>query len=938
AREAARLICEKYGVKCVQRTNRRGYKAGAINDFLPSIESPYIAIFDADALPTAPFLRECVPQIHENPKLGFLQTPQFYANTEVSYVALASARQQNVFYEYICEGKSYSRAAFCCGTNVIFRRKALVDSGGFDEENVTEDFATSFNMHFRGWDSLYLNRTYVYSLAPENLAAYFTQQSRWSFGTLGTSRHFIKSFLRNPRALSAGQWWEYFLSATYYWVGWVNFFFILLPLLYLFFNIKPLRQDVLTYLLVFLPYMLFTLNMFYTGMASRGYKMGETVLGQQIGFISFPIHMSSAVAGVLGQKRPFGVTPKGVGGRIPWQALWPQLGLLALSGIAFVLGMYRYFAGLDRNTTAVVINSMWALYHVWMLSSVLRLNTPVREGAEKWFFGDAENPKNGVPLLPLERPRNPFTVVRVGGVVALICLSVAAFVSWKVAAWNAAPVYPVNVAIVDRTLGPNAQQHRALSWTLNYLKVRKEPKFAAGDGRRNYDVGLDYFGFVPNPNAPLRPDVIGGGDLVATGYDIPLPGRLTTPGALYLADTYGEWVAFDANRRRYVRSRAARRGLSVEEIDAVENFARRGGLVMGEWNTLGYPTRPGDFLPPPQLEAAIDAQRRRALRLQAQTLPAARARVGAAEASGDYRRISIARGRLEDARGALVDADAKRRALQALVIPNTARARQGAAAERLEKLLHVSYQGWYGRYVENFAQEKEYDFRLWKNVRDSLTRRNGGKETEPEGAGFVFYPDGPSQVFDPATSTFEPSPFAHPVVILGDELGAALTGELAVIETSRDAQIAADPLLRGVRTSVPARNWFEVVTAQGGGRVLANYRLAITPAAGARLQKAGFPSRYISSDGQSLVFPAAIAGRDNDTTSGALRSLYLAGDASGYATISPLATRFPALGGVEASWSGRFGSFPAQYFWGFYQPMLRNVFENTPRLRYNEAG
>jgi cellulose synthase (UDP-forming) len=178
-----------------------------------------------------------------------------------------------------------------------------VDSGGFDETNVTEDFATSFIMHSRGWDSLYLNRTYVYSLAPENLAAYFTQQSRWSFGTLGTSRLFIKTFVKNPRALRFGQWWEYFLSATYYWVGWVNFFFILLPLLYLFFNIKPLRQDVLTYLLVFLPYMLFTLNMFYTGMGSRGYRLSETVLGQQIGFISFPIHMSSAVAGVLGQKR-----------------------------------------------------------------------------------------------------------------------------------------------------------------------------------------------------------------------------------------------------------------------------------------------------------------------------------------------------------------------------------------------------------------------------------------------------------------------------------------------------------------------------------------------------------------------------------------------------------------------------------------------------------
>ena len=253
SRDAARQIADEYGVQCVQRTNRRGYKAGAINDFLAQTDAEFLAIFDADALPSSNFLSEVVPRIEENPRLAFLQTPQFYANSDVSYVALAAARQQNVFYEYICEGKSYSRAAFCCGTNVVFRRAALEDVGGFDESNVTEDFATSFNMHFKGWDSLYLNRVYAYSLAPENLAAYFTQQSRWSFGTLGTARGMIASFLKNPRALRLGQWWEYFLSGTYYWVGWVNFIFMLLPILYIFFGTKPLQQDTFTYVAVFIP-------------------------------------------------------------------------------------------------------------------------------------------------------------------------------------------------------------------------------------------------------------------------------------------------------------------------------------------------------------------------------------------------------------------------------------------------------------------------------------------------------------------------------------------------------------------------------------------------------------------------------------------------------------------------------------------------------------
>jgi cellulose synthase (UDP-forming) len=939
SREAAREIAIRYGAKCVQRTSRKGYKAGAINDYLPHVEAPYIALFDADALPTSQFLTECVPQIHANPKLGFLQTPQFYANTQVSYVALASARQQNVFYEYICEGKSYSRAAFCCGTNVIFRKSALVDSGGFNEESVTEDFATSFHMHVKGYDSLYLNRTYVYSLAPENLAAYFMQQSRWSFGTLGTSRQFIKQFLKNPRVLSAGQWWEYFLSATYYFVGWVNFFFILLPICYLCFDLKPLRQDVFTYLMVFVPYMLFTLNMFYSGMEARKYKMNEMVLGQQIGFLCFPIHMKSAFSAIMGHKRPFGVTPKGVGGRVPWLSLWPQITLLVFSLVAFLMGVYRMVAALENDVTALALNSGWALYHVWMLGGIFRLNNPVREGAEKWFFNDASEGSAAQPLPDLKGVRSPITVGRVSAVVGALTVAVAAFATFQVVKWNSAPTIPVNVYVVDRTLGRDARQHRMLTWTLDYLKVKKQPTFGpSGGGRTNYDTNLDYYGFVPDLAAKPKKDATGQGDLVAYGLDRPLPPRLAPPGVVYLADTYGEYEEYDPKIGKYVRYRGTRRGLSPAEIDAIEAFARRGGLVAAEWNTLGYPTRPGNFIPPKQLDLAIDIQRRRMARLSRVTIPAAREALRLSIVSGSFRRVAVSRGRLEDARGALMDATYKLRGLQDIIVSNTISAKQGAAAERLERLLRVSYIGWYGRYVANFADEKEYDYRLWKNVREYLTRRNNGKVTEPSGPGFVFYPDGPSRIFNPATGSLEPSPFSSPIAILGKELGSSLTGDLAVIEKSKDATVATDPLLRGVAQQVPGRNWFDVVAPQQDARVLANYRLSITPAAAGRLKKAGFPARYIVDGGKSLVFPAAVAGRDGNQSQGQLRSLYLVGDASGYPTISDLTGKFPALGGIEGAVSNRFGDFSSRYYWRFYEPILRNTFETTERVRYSQPG
>ncbi|MDF2439365.1 MAG: hypothetical protein JWN98_349, partial [Abditibacteriota bacterium] len=518
SRQAMRDIAARYGVTVVQRTNRRGYKAGAINDFIKTTDAEFVAVFDADALPAHNFLRDVVPIAQENPRLAFVQTPQHYANTDVSNVAMGASRQQAVFYEYICEGKSYSRAAFCCGTNVVFRRQALMDVGGFDESSVTEDFATSLNMHLKGYDSAYYNQIYVYSLAPETLSAYFTQQGRWAFGSVGATRKVVGSMFTKGLKMRPGQWWEYFLSSSYYWIGWVNFIFMLLPILYVFFGVKPLRQDVFTYLAIFIPYMIFTMNMFYAGMEDRGYRVLDMLLGQQINFVCFPVHMSAAISGILGMKRPFGVTPKGVGGRMSWVALWPQLLMLFLSAVAFVWGMYLYISGRDRNTAAIVINSMWALYHVILLSGLFRLNRPISKPESKRYFAErstvmtpdgravpagastggvpagavAATSATGAPMFgttgaggtvvapPRLRPQRtaPAGILgRLATIIMLLSLLLVGAAGWTMLHWATSPEVPVNVYVVDRTTGRDYQEHRSLAWTLNYLKVRKQPQF-----------------------------------------------------------------------------------------------------------------------------------------------------------------------------------------------------------------------------------------------------------------------------------------------------------------------------------------------------------------------------------------------------------------------------------------------------------------------------
>lgn len=210
--QGAARVAATYGATLVHRTDRSGYKAGAINDLIPRLEEPYIALLDADQRPLEGWLKDLVPYMEAHADLAFVQTPQVYVNTDGLPVAEAATYQQAVFFEYICEGKSHSNAMFCCGSNVIIRRDALLSIGCtvkgrrhfFDETSVTEDFATSFRLHAKGWRTDYVNQPYVVGMGPETLPAYFTQQMRWAMGTLAVGLQVAGQLLKNPRALRPG--------------------------------------------------------------------------------------------------------------------------------------------------------------------------------------------------------------------------------------------------------------------------------------------------------------------------------------------------------------------------------------------------------------------------------------------------------------------------------------------------------------------------------------------------------------------------------------------------------------------------------------------------------------------------------------------------------------------------------------------------------------
>lgn len=350
---------------------RHGAKAGIINDCLKTLTQKYIVVFDADQNPLPEFLNDLVPLMEKDKKMAFIQTPQFYTNIETNPVARGAAFQQAVFYEYICEGKARAGAMFCCGTNMIFRREALLDVGGMDEATVTEDFSTSLRLHLKGWKSFYYEHVCVFGAAPKNLAAYFKQQFRWANGTIGVFRQVLMALVIRPLALKPVQWWEYFLSSTYYFTGIAFFFLMICPVAYLFFRIPTYFARPEIYFLAYAPYIVLSNSIFYLILRRRNYRPRDLFLGQMLNAVSFSVYLRGALNALLGIRTHFEVTPKGIGRRTPYYIFWPQLFFIFLNLSAVVWGFNRF---IYEQKAAILVNAFWAGYHCFMLSGLFYFN------------------------------------------------------------------------------------------------------------------------------------------------------------------------------------------------------------------------------------------------------------------------------------------------------------------------------------------------------------------------------------------------------------------------------------------------------------------------------------------------------------------------------------------------------------------------------------
>lgn len=342
---------------------RHGAKAGAINDALKYIRSKYIAIFDADYRSGRNFLKRLVPRLESDENITFIQTPQFYGNITDSKVSQAAQIQQTFFYEHISEGKSLSGAMFMCGTNLIIRTKRLREIGGFVENSITEDFATSIKFAEYGYIGAYDNTTTAYGDGPLNIAEHFKQQYRWARGTVGTFISKLPKLLTPGSKITMGQRWEYLLSGTHYFIGIVWIILATLPMVYILLSIPVSIADTRWYILAYFPYFAFSLMMVVTSLNSRQYRNFDWLKSESLTFLTSPIYAKACIDSLLGRKTSFQVTAKDAKpDTMPANFMMYLTLFITFSSFTLIFGIVKLMG--DGDTLPLIINMFWLLYHI----------------------------------------------------------------------------------------------------------------------------------------------------------------------------------------------------------------------------------------------------------------------------------------------------------------------------------------------------------------------------------------------------------------------------------------------------------------------------------------------------------------------------------------------------------------------------------------------
>ena len=197
----AEALCERYatmGYPIVyhHRTNREGFKAGALQEGLKTATGEFVAVFDADFIPPTDFLTRTIHHFAD-PKVGVVQTRWSYLNRDFNFLTEVEAILLDG--HFILEHGARSRAGYFFnfnGTAGILRKAMIDDAGGWQHDTLTEDSDLSYRAQVRGWKFVYIPGLECPSELPVEIHGFQVQQFRWAKGLTQCAKKLLPDLLR----------------------------------------------------------------------------------------------------------------------------------------------------------------------------------------------------------------------------------------------------------------------------------------------------------------------------------------------------------------------------------------------------------------------------------------------------------------------------------------------------------------------------------------------------------------------------------------------------------------------------------------------------------------------------------------------------------------------------------------------------------------------
>ncbi len=182
-----KALAREFGFAYATRPNRGWFKKSGNLWFGYQVSyGDYILLLDADFAPRHDFLAETLPYLEADPRIGIVQTPQFFRiHDHQGWVERGAGAVQELFYRSIQTARSRKGGSICVGSCAVYRRVALKDNLGMTLAEHSEDVLTGFDLHRKGWRLQYIPVALSTGNCPDNVLAFLNQQYRWCSGTVG---------------------------------------------------------------------------------------------------------------------------------------------------------------------------------------------------------------------------------------------------------------------------------------------------------------------------------------------------------------------------------------------------------------------------------------------------------------------------------------------------------------------------------------------------------------------------------------------------------------------------------------------------------------------------------------------------------------------------------------------------------------------------------